>query len=82
MYYGVYVVAIPATVQHEMYCHLLQIVPVLYPREMEMEEPIVKDFMETDEFRYYVEDGEVMYCGPLQSLLMNVTLLCAARTRP
>jgi len=41
---------------------ILQIVPVLYPREMEMEESIVKDFMETDEFRHYLEDGEVMYC--------------------
>jgi len=28
-----------------------------------MEESIVKDTMDTDEFRYYVEDGEVMYCG-------------------
>jgi len=39
---------------------LLQIVPVLYSQEMGMEEPIVKDFMPTDEFRYYLEDGEVI----------------------
>ena len=48
-------------VQYGMKCIvLLQIVPVLYPREMEIEEPIVKDFMATDEFRYYLEDGEVI----------------------
>jgi len=47
-----------------MYCIVvLQKVSVLCPRKMEMEEPIVKDFMETDEFRYYVDDWEVMYCG-------------------
>ena len=39
----------------------LQIVPVLYPRKEELKEPIVADFMKMDEFRYYVEDGEVMY---------------------
>jgi len=45
---------------------VLQIVPVLHPREEEIEESIVKEFMQTDEFRYYVEDGEVMWLGCFQ----------------
>ena len=36
--------------------------PVLYPRKEDMGEPIVKDFMDTNKFRYYVKDGEVIYC--------------------
>ncbi|KAJ8432347.1 hypothetical protein Cgig2_021117 [Carnegiea gigantea] len=35
-----------------------EIVPVLHPWEVEREEPIVRDFMEMDEFKYYMEDAE------------------------
>jgi len=44
---------------------MLQIVPVLYPLQEELGEPNVKEFVDTDEFRHYLEDGEVMYvlCG-------------------
>lgn len=35
-----------------------EIVLVLYPQEEEREEPIVRDFMETDEFQYYMKDAK------------------------
>ena len=44
----------------------LQIVLVLYPREEELRETVVQEFMDTDEFRYYVEDAEVMYIISVQ----------------
>jgi len=34
-------------------------VPVLHPCEEELQDLIVREFMGTDEYRYYVEDGEV-----------------------
>jgi len=37
----------------------LQIVSVLYPRNEKMGESIVREFIDIDYFRYYVEDGEV-----------------------
>ena len=40
---------------------MLQIVPVLYPLQEELGEANVKEFVDTDEFRYYLQDGEVMY---------------------
>ena len=40
---------------------MLQIVPVLYPLQEELGEANVKEFVDTDEFRYYLEDREVMY---------------------
>jgi len=39
---------------------------VLYPREEELRETVVQEFMDTDEFRYYVEDAEVMYIISVQ----------------
>jgi len=39
----------------------LQIVPVLYPLEEERRERFVQEYVDTDEFRYYVEDIEVIY---------------------
>jgi len=38
----------------------LQIVPVLYPLEEERRERFIQEYVDTDEFRYYVEDAEVM----------------------
>ncbi|KAJ8425537.1 LOW QUALITY PROTEIN: hypothetical protein Cgig2_021342 [Carnegiea gigantea] len=37
-----------------------QITLILHPRDEEIEEPIVREFMETVKFRYYVEHGEVV----------------------
>jgi len=34
-------------------------VPVLYPSEEERRESFVEEYVDTDEFRYYVEDAEV-----------------------
>ena len=59
----IYVDGLPDSVICVLHC---QIVPVLHPREAAMEEPTVKDFIDTDEFQYYVEDREVMYSGCLQ----------------
>ena len=55
----------------------LQIVPVLYPQEEELKEPILRDFMETDEFRYYVEDSKVCTCecAPWMKRLCAVLML-------
>jgi len=39
----------------------LQIVHVLQPEEEELKEAIVQEFIDTNEYRYYVEDAEVMY---------------------
>jgi len=41
-----------------------------------MEEPIVKDFMATDEFRYYVEDGEVILMSNIKCG-MTATVWCS-----
>ncbi|KAJ8432891.1 LOW QUALITY PROTEIN: hypothetical protein Cgig2_014478 [Carnegiea gigantea] len=38
---------------------LIQVIPVLYPRDDEIVHPTVQDFMGTDEFGYYVDDGEL-----------------------
>ena len=32
---------------------------MLHPREEELQDPMVSEFMGIDEYRYYVEDGEV-----------------------
>ena len=37
----------------------LQIIPILHQHDEEMEEPIVREFIDIDDFRYYVKDGEV-----------------------
>ena len=39
----------------------VQVIPVLYPRDGEIVHPTVRDFMGTDEFGYYVDDGEVSH---------------------
>ena len=39
----------------------LQILHALQPEEEELREEFVQDFIDTDEYRYYVEDAEVMY---------------------
>ena len=39
----------------------MQVIPVLYPRDGEIVHPTVRDFMGTDEFGYYVDDGEVSH---------------------
>ena len=36
-----------------------QVVPVLYPREHELVHRSVTQFMGTEEFNHYVDDGEV-----------------------
>lgn len=35
-----------------------EVIPVLYPQDDEILHPTVKEFMATDEFSYYVDDGE------------------------
>ena len=41
----------------------LQIIPVLHPQPEEIEEPIIREFTNTNDFCYYVEDREVScYC--------------------
>ena len=32
---------------------------MLHPHEEELQDPMVREFMGTDEYRYYVEDREV-----------------------
>ena len=44
----------------------LQIVHALQSEEVELKEAIVQDFIDTDEYRYYVEDAEVMYIVAFQ----------------
>ena len=39
----------------------LQILHALQPEEEELREEFVQNFIDTDEYRYYVEDAEVMY---------------------
>jgi len=39
----------------------LQIVPVPYPLEEERRERFVQEYVDIDEFRYYVEDAEEIY---------------------
>ena len=47
--------------------------PILHPREVELEQPVVRDYMRIDEYRYYVEDAEVCWlCG---SVVEEVLLL-------
>jgi len=37
----------------------VQVIPVLYPSEHEMQHSVVGQFMATDAYGYYVDDGEV-----------------------
>ncbi|KAJ8426388.1 hypothetical protein Cgig2_000583 [Carnegiea gigantea] len=37
---------------------LLEVIPMLYPREHEMQHSVVRQFMATDAYGYYVDDGE------------------------
>jgi len=41
----------------------VQIIPVLYPREEELLHSTVAQFISTEEFGHYVEDGEVCESG-------------------
>ena len=38
---------------------MLQVLPVLVPRAIEIEEPMASAFMRTNEWRYYCMDAEV-----------------------
>ncbi|KAJ8447213.1 LOW QUALITY PROTEIN: hypothetical protein Cgig2_030444 [Carnegiea gigantea] len=38
-----------------------EIIPVMHLRAEEVEKPIVRDFIDVNDFRYYVEDGESRY---------------------
>ena len=42
----------------------LQILHALQLEEEELRAGFVEDFVDTDEYRYYVEDAEVMYMVP------------------
>ena len=37
----------------------MYVVPVLHRRDEELQEPIMREFMGIEEYRYYVEDREV-----------------------
>jgi len=39
---------------------------VQYPLEEELRETVVQEFVDTNEFRYYVKDVEVMYIISVQ----------------
>ena len=41
----------------------VQIIPVLYPREEELLHSIAAQFISTEEFGHYVDDGEVCEYG-------------------
>lgn len=40
----------------------VHVIPVLYPQDDEILHPTVREFMATNEFSYYVDDGEVCHC--------------------
>jgi len=41
----------------------MHVIPVLYPGDEELVHAIVSQFMSIDEFRHYVDDGEVCQYG-------------------
>jgi len=41
----------------------VQIIPVLYPRDEELVHTTVSEFISTEEFGHYVDDGEVCEYG-------------------
>jgi len=44
-------------------CCEFEYILVLHPRKEELEEPIIRDFMETNELHYYVEDRGKSLCN-------------------